>query len=159
MSLEQALITCVHLICSAIWVGGSLFIALVFAPVLKTMSPSIEERLQIMIKVGRRFNRIAIPALLILIATGIYNSYQFLNKPEFLFSSTYGTMLIIKMFLVAALLASFAAHVRIIRKDVEKKMLEKQFTDAQIVKLRKKIIIVGEVTVVISVLILLFAAI
>ena len=159
MSLEQALITWVHLICSAIWVGGSLFIALVFAPVLKTMSPSIEERLQIMIKVGRRFNKIAIPALLILIATGIYNSYQFLNKPEFLFSSTYGTMLIIKMILVAALLASFAVHVRIIRKDVEWKMLEKQFTDAQIAKLRKKIIIVGEVTVVISILVLLFAAI
>lgn len=159
MSLEQALITWVHLICSAIWVGGSLFIALVFAPILKTMSPSIEERLQIMIKVGRRFNKIAIPALLILIATGIYNSLQFLSRPEFLFSTTYGTMLIIKMFLVAALLASFAAHVRIIRKDVEQKMLEKQFTEAELAKLRKKIIIIGEITVVISLLVLLFAAI
>jgi putative copper export protein len=159
MSLEQAIITWIHLICSAIWVGGSLFIAIVFAPVLKTMAPSIEDRLQIMIKVGRRFNKIAIPALLILIATGILNSYQFLNKPEFLISSSYGMMLVIKMILVVALLASFAVHVRIIRKEVEQKILEKQLTEAQIVKLRKKIIIVGEVTVVISVLILLLAAI
>lgn len=159
MSLEQAIITWIHLICSAIWVGGSLFIAIVFAPVLKTMAPSIEDRLQIMIKVGRRFNKIAIPALLILIATGILNSYQFLNKPDFLFSSNYGMMLVIKMILVVALLASFAVHVRIIRKEVEQKILEKQLTEAQIVKLRKKIIIVGEVTVVISVLILLLAAI
>ena len=159
MSLEQALITWVHLICSAIWVGGSLFIALVFAPILKTMSPSIEERLKIMIKVGRRFNKIAIPALLILIATGIYNSIQFFSRPEFLFTTTYGTMLIIKMFLVAALLASFAAHVRIIRKDVEQKMLENQFSESELAKLRKKIIIIGEITVVLSILVLLFAAI
>ena len=159
MALEQAIITWIHLICAAIWVGGSLFIAIVFAPILKTMVPTMEERLQIMIRVGRRFNKIAIPALLILIATGIWNSRQFLASPEFLFSSSYGTMLIIKMFLVAALLISFAVHVRIIRKDVEEKIMQKELNESQIIKLRKKIIIVGEVTVVISVLILLFAAI
>ena len=66
LALEHAIIIWIHLICSAIWVGGSLFIALVFAPILKTMAPTVEERLQIMIKVGRRFNKIAVPALLIL---------------------------------------------------------------------------------------------
>ena len=159
MALEQAIITWIHLICSAIWVGGSLFIAIVFAPILKTMAPTIEERLQIMIKVGRRFNKIAIPALLILIATGVWNSHQILSRPDFLFTSSYGTMLIIKMFLVAALLGSFAVHVRIIRKDIEEKIMQKELDAAQVAKLRKKIIIVGEVTVVLSVLVLLFAAI
>ncbi|MEM3107253.1 MAG: CopD family protein, partial [Candidatus Nitrosotenuis sp.] len=108
MALEQALITWVHLISSAIWVGGSLFIAVVFAPILKTMSPSIEERLQIMIKVGRRFNKIAIPSLVILIGTGIYNAHQVLMRPDFLISTGYGVILIIKMILVVALLVSFA---------------------------------------------------
>lgn len=122
------------------------------------MAPTIEERLQIMIKVGRRFNKIAIPALLILIATGIWNSHQILSRPDFLFTSSYGMMLIIKMFLVAALLGSFAVHVRIIRKDVEEKIMQKELDAAQVAKLRKKIIIVGEVTVVLSVLVLLFAA-
>jgi putative copper export protein len=159
MALEQAIITWIHLICSAIWVGGSLFIAIVFAPILKTMVPTMEERLQIMIKVGRRFNKIAIPALLILIATGIWNSQQILSRPDFLFTSSYGMMLVIKMFLVAALLGSFAIHVRIIRKDVEEKIMQKQLTQEQVTRLRKKIIIVGEVTVVLSVLVLLFAAI
>lgn len=159
MALEQAIITWIHLICSAIWVGGSLFIAIVFAPILKTMVPTMEERLQIMIKVGRRFNKIAIPALLILIATGIWNSQQILSRPDFLFTSSYGMMLIIKMFLVAALLGSFAIHVRIIRKDVEEKIMQKQLSQEQVTRLRKKIIIVGEVTVVLSVLVLLFAAI
>jgi putative copper export protein len=159
LALEQAIVTWIHLICSAIWVGGSLFIAIVFAPILKSMVPTMQERLQIMIKVGRRFNKIAIPALLILIATGVWNSHQILSRPEFLFTSSYGMMLIIKMFLVAALLGSFALHVRIIRKEVEDKIMQGQLSQEQIVKLRKKIIIVGEVTVVLSVLVLLFAAI
>jgi putative copper export protein len=119
----------------------------------------MEERLQIMIRVGRRFNKIAIPALLILIATGVWNSHQILSRPDFLFTSSYGVMLVIKMFLVAALLGSFAVHVRIIRKDIEEKIMQKELSQEQIVRLRKKIIIVGEVTVVLSVLVLLFAAI
>ena len=159
LALEQAIIIWIHLVCSAIWVGGSLFIALVFAPILKTMAPSVEERLQIMIKVGRRFNKVAVPALLILIATGIWNSHQILNKPDLLFGSTYGTVLIIKMLLVVGLLGSFALHVRIIRKDVEDKIMRKELSQEQIMKLRKKIIIIGEITVVLSVLVLLLAAI
>lgn len=159
MSLEQAIITWIHLTCSAIWVGGSLFIAIVFAPILKTMMPSMEERLQTMIKVGRRFNKIAIPALIILIITGIWNSHNLLSRPDLLLSTSYGVILVIKMFVVAALLGSFAVHVRIIRKDVEEKIMRGQLDEAQILKLRKKIIIVGEITVVLSVLVLFLAAV
>lgn len=158
MALEQAIITWIHLISSAIWVGGSLFIAVVFAPVLKTMSSSVEERLQIMVKVGRKFNKIAMPSLMILIGTGIFNSHQILSRPEFLFSTTYGILLIIKIILVAALLASFVVHVRIIRKDVEQKIIEKQLSEVQIIRLRKKIIIVGQLTVGLSIAILFVAA-
>lgn len=158
MALEQAVITWIHLVCAAIWVGGSLFIAIVFAPLLKTMAPSVEERLQIMIKVGRRFNKIAIPSLVILIATGIFNVHQMIIRPDFLFSTSYGIMVVIKIILVIALLISFGVHVRIIRKDVEQKIIQKQLSGAQVAKLRKKIIIVGETTVVISIATLFVAA-
>ncbi len=158
MALEQAIITWIHLISSAIWVGGSLFIAVVFAPVLKTMSSSVEERLQIMVKVGRKFNKIAMPSLMILIGTGIFNSHQILSRPDFLFSTTYGILLVIKIILVAALLVSFVVHVRIIRKDVEQQIMEKQLSEVQIVRLRKKIIVVGQLTVGLSIAILLVAA-
>ena len=63
--LEQAIILWIHLLSAAIWVGGSLFIGIVFSPLLKTMYDSVEERLQIMIKVGKRFNKIAVPSLII----------------------------------------------------------------------------------------------
>jgi putative copper resistance protein D len=156
--LEQAIILWVHLLSAAIWVGGSIFIGIVFSPLLKTMSDSVEQRLQIMIKVGKRFNKIAVPSLIILIVTGLYNSHILLNKPELLFATSYGNFLIIKIILVISLIITYAIHVRVIRKDIEEKIMLQQLSPQQIQKLRKKIIILGEITVVLSVAILFFAS-
>ena len=158
MALEQALLSWVHITSAAIWVGGSLFIGVVFAPILKKMSLSVEERLHLMIKVGRRFNKIAVPALITLIVTGMYQAHLVLQKSEILYDTSYGNVLIIKMILVAGLIATYAIHVRIIRKDIEDQIAANQIPEAQLQKLRKKIIILGEITVVLSVIILFLAA-
>ena len=157
-AIEQAIITWIHLVSAAIWVGGSLFIGIVFSPILKTMSNSIEERMQIMIRVGRRFNKIAVPSLVVLMATGLYTSHQLLTKPHILVETSYGNFLIIKIVLVILLIITYAVHVRVIRKDVEDKIMSNKMPEEQIQKLRKKIIILGEITVVLSVAILFFAA-
>jgi len=158
MAIEQVIITWIHLTSAAIWVGGSLFIGAVLAPILKTMSFSLEERLQMMIRVGRRFNKIAIPSLIILIGSGIYNSYSFFNNFELLFSTGYGNLLTIKIILVIALIITYIIHVRIIRKDIEEQIISKKMSEIQIKKLRLKIIILGEIIVIISVAILFMAA-
>ena len=158
MVIEQAIITWIHLVAAAIWVGGSLFIGIVFSPLLKTISTSMEERIQIMIKVGKRFNKIAVPSLIILMITGLYNSHLLLSKPDLLMATSYCTFLTIKIILVIALVITYAIHVRVIRKDVEDQIMSKQMPIEQIQKLRKKIIILGEITVVLSIAILFFAA-
>ena len=157
-ALEQAIITWIHLISASIWVGGSLFIGIVFSPLLKTMTSSIEERMQIMIRVGKRFNKVAVPSLIILMVTGLYTSHALIGKPDLLISTSYGTYLIIKIFLVIALIITYAVHVRVIRKDVEEKIMSNKMSEPEIQKLRKKIIILGEITVVLSVAILFFAS-
>jgi putative copper resistance protein D len=157
-AIEQAIVTWIHLIAAAIWVGGSLFIGIVFSPLLKTMTNSVEERMQIMIRVGRRFNKVAVPSLIILMITGLYTSHALIGKPELLVSTSYGTFLIIKIFLVIALVVVYAVHVRVIRKDIEEKIMSNQMPEPEIQKLRKKIIILGEITVVLSIAILFFAS-
>ena len=157
-ALEQAILTWIHLVSAAIWVGGSLFIGIVFSPLLKTMTDSVQERMQIMIRVGRRFNKIAVPSLIILMATGLYSSHALLAKPDLLVATSYGTFLIIKIILVIALIITYVIHVRVIRKDVEDEIMSKQMTEDKIQKLRKKIIILGEITVVLSIAILFFAS-
>ena len=156
--MEQAVMTWIHLVSAAIWVGGSLFIGAVLTPILKKMSMSLEERIQMMVLVGRRFNKIAVPSLIILIATGIYNSSFVLSNPDLLFSTSYGIFLFIKIILVITLIIAFVAQLRIIRKEIEDKIMSKEMTEIQIRKLRKKMIILGEIIVIISVAILFFAA-
>ena len=157
-AIEQAIITWIHLIAAAIWVGGSLFIGIVFSPLLKTMTSSVEERMQIMIRVGKRFNKIAVPSLIILMLTGLYTSNALIGNPDLLVSTSYGKFLIIKIILVIALIITYAVHVRVIRKDVEEKIMSNKMSEPEIQKLRKKIIILGEITVVLSVSILFFAS-
>jgi len=158
MAIEQTIITWIHLLSASIWVGGSIFLGAVLAPLLKKMSLSTGERLLLMIKTGRRFNKIALPSLIILIGTGIYNSHLVLQSPEILFTSNYGTFLITKIILVIALIITFAVHIRIFSKDIEEKITAKQIPDNELAKLNKKGMILGETTVVISVAVLFFAA-
>ncbi len=157
-ALEQAIITWIHLVAAAIWVGGSLFIGIVFSPLLKTIANSLEERMQIMIRVGRRFNKIAVPSLIILMVTGLYSSHMLISRPDLLVATSYGTFLIVKIILVIALIIIYAIHVRVIRKDVEEKIMSNQMPEFEIQKLRKKIIILGEITVVLSIAILFLAS-
>lgn len=111
-----------------------------------------------MIKVGKRFNKIAIPSLILLMITGLYTSHPLLTNPHLLLETSYGTFLVIKITLVIGLIITYAIHVRIIRKDVEEQIMSKKMPIHQLQKLRKKIIILGEITVVLSVVILFFAA-
>jgi putative copper resistance protein D len=147
-----------HLIAASIWVGGSIFIGIVLAPMLKTISDSIEGRLSIMIRVGRKFNKIGIPSLIVLIATGIYNSTGFIVNPSLILSTSYGIVLLIKIILVILLIITFAVHVRLIRTEVEQKIESKQLAGEFLQKLRSKIIMLGRLTVILSLTILLMAS-
>ena len=158
MAIEYALLTWVHLISASIWVGGSLFLGVVLAPILRKMSMPIEERLEFMIKVGKKFNKIALPSLIILIGTGLYQSHLVLNKQEILFDTTYGQILVVKILLVIALIITFVIHVRTFNNNTERKIVAKEMTDKQLQKLNKKGMILGEVTVTLSIIILLLAA-
>jgi len=158
MAIEQATITWIHLTTAALWVGGSLFIGAVLAPFLKSMLKSPEERLQIMIKIGRRFNRIAVPSLIILIGTGIYQSNSLLMNTDFLFSTNYGNILLVKIILALTLIGIYTIHVRIIRKEVEDQIISNKMSQEQVQKIRSKIIILGQTIVILSVIILFLAA-
>jgi putative copper resistance protein D len=125
---------------------------------LKTISESVEERVTIMIRVGRKFNKIAIPSLAILIATGLYNSSNILSRPQLLLSTNYGIILVIKIILVVSLIVMFAIHVRIIRSEIEQKIGSKEMLPEIVQKLRSKIISLGRIMVFVSVAILFMAA-
>ncbi len=158
MAVADGLVTWVHLICASIWVGGSIFIGVVLVPVLKSYTKSLEELVTLMVKVGRRFNKITVPAFAILIATGIYNSRGFIADPSALLNTTYGTILLIKIILVVATVITYVIHVRLLNANMERKIMSGQGGNVYVQSIRTKIIILGEVIVVLSIAILLLAA-
>ena len=158
MPIEGAIITWAHLVSAAIWVGGGIFLGAVLAPVLKHTSLSLEERIGLMIRVGRRFNMIGVPALGVLIVTGIYTSRGLLSHPNLLLESSYGVYLTVKMILVVAVIITYVIHVRVINRSVEEKIMSKELSEAQVQRVRRKIIVLGELVAVMSVAILFFAA-
>ena len=153
MAIEQVLITWIHLVTASIWLGGSVFIGLVIAPILKETFGS-QERLQIMIKIGKKYNKLALPSLIILIITGIYKAHLFLAAPGSLLTTNYGYFLLIKIIFVILLILSFVVHVKIINNDL---VISKQ-DEKQIQKLRKRIIFLGKLILLISVLIFFMAS-
>ena len=158
MAVADGLVTWVHLICASIWVGGSIFIGVVLVPVLKSYTKSVEELVALMVKVGRRFNKVTVPAFAILIATGIYNSRAFISDPGALLDTTYGTILLIKIILVVATVITYVIHVRLLNADMERKILSGHGGNIYVQSIRTKIIVLGEVIVILSVAILLLAA-
>jgi copper resistance protein D len=158
MAVADGLMTWVHLICASIWVGGSIFIGVILVPVLKSHTKTLEEMVALMVKVGRRFNKVTVPAFAALIATGVYNSRAFLGDPGALLDTTYGIILLTKIILVVGTIVTYIVHVRLLDADTERKIMSGQGGNFYIQSVRTKIIILGEITVILSVIILLLAA-
>jgi copper resistance protein D len=158
MALADVLVTWIHLICSSIWVGGSIFIAAVAVPVLRAHIQSADERVGMMVRIGRQFNKVTIPAFGILMATGVYNARAFAVYPAALTESTYGIILLIKVILVFAVVGAYVVHVKILSSDMEKKILSGNAGSTYVQSVRSKIIHLGRVMVGLSIAILLLAA-
>jgi putative copper export protein len=125
---------------------------------LKTITKTVEERVMLMVKIGRQFNKIAMPSFGILIITGIYNSRLFFEEPNLLLDTKYGIILLIKIILVATTISTYAVHVKILSTEAERKLEVENAGSVYVQSMRSKIISLGRITVVLSILILLFAA-
>ena len=157
MAFTDSLIMWLHLTCASIWVGGSIFLGAVLSPMLKTITKTVEERVALMIKVGRQFNKIAMPSFGILIITGIYNSRSFFEEPSSFLDTKYGIILLIKIILVIATISTYVVHVKILNTATERKLEVENAGNIYVQSIRSKIISLGRITVILSILILLFA--
>jgi putative copper export protein len=110
-----------------------------------------------MLRIGRRFNRIALPAFIILIITGIYNSRALLLQPDVLIDSEYGVILLIKIIFVIATLIIYVVHIRSIDLQTERRIMSGD-SISYIQPVRSRIILLGRVIVGLSLIILFLAA-
>jgi putative copper export protein len=111
-----------------------------------------------MIRIGRRFNNIALPSFAILIITGLYNSRAFFAEPALFFGTSYGIILLIKIILVIMTLITYIVHVKLLNEKIEKKIMRSDTGNVYVQSIRSRIIYLGRITVIMSLVILLLAS-
>jgi putative copper export protein len=97
-----------HILAVGFWAGGLAALVLTLPSALQPLSG--EARRLALLAALRRFSRLAVNCLAIVITTGIYSALNWLYTPGDLTGTPYGGALVLKLILVAALLVVGAAH-------------------------------------------------
>ncbi len=107
-----------HLLAAALWVGGMLYIAAIYLPVLKRGSPA--EQARSLTTLLPYFSPLAIAGVIIMSVTGPFNATFHMTSWSQLLDTAYGRTLLVKIALVGGLLLTSAVHVGLLRPRVKK---------------------------------------
>ncbi|HLI08580.1 MAG TPA: FixH family protein [Ktedonobacteraceae bacterium] len=98
-----------HLLAAALWVGGLLYLATTYLPILQHLS--LQERARSLVTILPYYTPWVIAGIVILAVTGPFSAALHFYSPEQLFSTPYGRTLLIKTLLVIGLLVLSAVYI------------------------------------------------
>ncbi len=107
-----------HLLAASLWVGGMMYIATNYVPVLKRLH--IPEQARSLVTVLPYFSPLAIAGVLIMAVTGPFSAAFHLTSWQQFLSTAYGRALLVKIALIGGLLVTSAIHVGILRPRLKK---------------------------------------
>lgn len=107
-----------HLVAAALWVGGMLYIATSYLPIISKRP--IAEQARSLLTVLPYYSPLAIAGVVILAVTGPFSAAVHLTSWEQLLSTAYGRALVVKILLVGGLLLTSAIHILLLRPRLKK---------------------------------------
>jgi copper transport protein len=122
-----------HLLASALWVGGLFYITTSYLPVLKQQSAAITARS--MTHLLPYFSILVIVGIIIAAVTGLFSAIFHLTSSNQLFDTAYGRTLLVKIGLTAALLVTGAIHMGILQPRVKKEYKKYSYAVARLAPL------------------------
>ncbi|HEX8033609.1 MAG TPA: CopD family protein, partial [Ktedonobacterales bacterium] len=115
-----------HLLCEAAWVGGLLYIGVVFLPALRALTP--DQRARVLALGLPEFGAIAIAGALILATTGSLSTTIHLTSITQFLTTSYGRTLAIKIEIFLIMVAISAYHAFFLRPRLASALTAKQET-------------------------------
>src|SRR6266849_8768037 len=109
-----------HLVAAALWVGGMLYIATSYLPILRQVP--IAERAHSLVTLLPYYSPWALAGVVIMAVTGPFSATVHLTSWEQLLSSASGRALVVKILLVGGLLLTSAIHVGLLRPRLKKEL-------------------------------------
>lgn len=116
------LIDFLHLTAAALWIGGMIYISVVYLPVLKRYP--LLPRTRSLLTVLSHYSPLAFVGVGIMAITGPLNATTRMSGLNQLFSTIYGRALIVKVLLVGALLITSALHVLLMRPRLKRSLTD-----------------------------------
>jgi len=107
-----------HLLAAALWVGGMMYIATTYLPVLKHQT--LAARARSLVTVIPYFSPLAIAGVLIMSITGPFNATFHFTSWAQLLTTAYGRALDVKILLIGGLLLTSATHAGLLRPRLKK---------------------------------------
>ena len=98
----------VHVLAAAVWVGGTIFLVAVAVPYARSLGD--ERRTAVAAAIGRRFRPVAWTAMAGLVGSGLYLLQKLGYLGGDLTSTSGGRLMLVKLGLVALLIALSAVH-------------------------------------------------
>jgi copper transport protein len=93
-----------HIVAASIWVGGLVYLGAIYLPAVRTVAPEVVR------PAALRFSRLGLISVAVLVATGIAQAYLYVGSPAALTGPAYGRTLLVKLTLIAPLLATAAIN-------------------------------------------------
>ncbi|MGZ3609750.1 MAG: copper resistance protein CopC [Ktedonobacteraceae bacterium] len=115
-----------HLLAASLWVGGMMYIATNYLPVLKRLH--IPQQARSLVTVLPYFSPLAIAGVVIMAITGPFNATFHMTSWQQFLSTAYGRALLVKIALIGGLLVTSAIHVGILRPRLKKEYLKYNYT-------------------------------
>ncbi|GLV57370.1 copper transport protein YcnJ [Dictyobacter sp. S3.2.2.5] len=107
-----------HLLAASLWVGGMIYLSLVYLPGLRR--GSLSDRVHVLLSTLGRFSPLALAGVVIMAVSGPFNAVVHMDSFAQLITTAYGRSLSVKTLLVVALLVTSAIHVLIYRPRLKK---------------------------------------
>jgi copper transport protein len=131
-----------HLIAAALWIGGMLYILLVYLPALARRSTS--DRARSLLLILGQYSPLAIAGIIIMAITGPLNATFHLTSIAQFFDTAYGRALLIKVVLIIALLITSASQVFWLRPRLKKEYQKYLYAGGRLEKLQASASVVAD---------------
>jgi copper transport protein len=118
MLVYAVLIDWLHLLAASLWVGGILYVSLIYLPVLK--GNTVLERAGSLVSLLPHYSPLVITGVIIMTLSGPFSAAVHLTALNQLATTAYGRALVIKVLLTGALLLTSAIHIGILRPRLKK---------------------------------------
>ncbi len=119
-----------HLVAAALWVGGMMFIATSYLPILRRST--VGERAHSLVTMLPYYSPWAVVGVIIMAVTGPFSATVHLSSWEQLLTTAYGRALVVKVMLVGGLLLTSAIHVLLLRPRLRKEYQKYAYAKARL---------------------------